>query len=52
MEFTKHVCNVIGFRGNQNIKNMSYRDDIQDALSPSTAIFRFISDEKIYEDKS
>ena len=35
----KHVCNVIRFRGNKKYPKHVYGDDIQDALSPSTAIF-------------
>ena len=38
-EFTKHVCNVIRFRGNQKYQRHVHGADIQDALSPSTAIF-------------
>ena len=38
-EFTKHVCNVLRFRGNQKYQRHVHGDDIQDALSPSTAIF-------------
>ena len=48
----KHVCNVIRFRGNKKYPKHVYGDDIQDALSPSTAIFWFISDETIYQNKS
>ena len=43
----KNVCNVIRFRGNQKNRKHVHGDDIQDALSASTAIFRFISDETI-----
>ena len=35
----KNVCNVIKFRGNQNYRKYVRGDDIQDAISPSTAIF-------------
>ena len=42
-------CNVIRFRGNR--KHVKW-DDIQDALTPPTAIFLFISDETIYLNKS
>ena len=38
-EFTKHVCNVIRFRGNQKYQKHVHGDDIQDTLSASTAIF-------------
>ena len=34
----KHVCNVIRFRGNQKYRKHVHGDDIEDALSPSTAI--------------
>ena len=44
--------NVIRFRGNQKYQKHVQWDDIQDALTPSTAIFRFISDETIYLNKS
>ena len=47
----KNVCNGIRFRGYQKYLKHVRRDDIQDALSPSTAIFRFISDETIYQNK-
>ena len=43
----KNVCYVIRFRGYQKCQKHVRGDDIQDALSPSTAIFRFISDETI-----
>ena len=45
-------CNVIRFRGNQKYRKHVHGDDIQDALSPSTAIFSYISDETIYQNKS
>ena len=32
-------CNIIRFRGNQKYRKHVHGDDIQDALSPSTAIF-------------
>ena len=35
----KHVCNVIRFRGNKKYRKHIHVDEIQDALSPSTAIF-------------
>ena len=35
----QNVCNVIRFRGNQKFRKHVHGDDIQDALSPSTAIF-------------
>ena len=38
-EWTLFFCNVIRFRGNQKYRKHVYGDDIQDALSPSTAIF-------------
>ena len=47
----KNVCNVIRCCGYQNYLKHGRGDDIQDALSPSTAIFRFISDETIYQNK-
>ena len=50
--FYKHVWNVIRFRGNQKYRTHIHGDDIQDALSPSTAIFWFISDETIYHNES
>ena len=43
----KNVCNVIRFRGNQKNRKHVHGDDTQDALSSSTAIFRFIPDETI-----
>ena len=42
-------CNaiyVITFRGNQKYRKHVHGDDIQDAFSPSSAIFCFISDKK------
>ena len=39
MDFTKNICNVIRFRGNKKYRKLVHGDDIQDALSPSTAIF-------------
>ena len=48
----KKNCNVIRFRGNQKYRKHVHEDDIQDALSPSTATFLFISDETIYKNKS
>ena len=48
----KNVCNVIRIRGNQKYRKHVRGDDIQDALSPSTAIFRLNSDETIYQNKS
>ena len=44
----KNVCNVIRFRRNQKYRKLVHGDDIQDALSHSTAIFGFISDETRY----
>ena len=38
-EFYKNIFNVIRFRGNQKYRKHVHGDDIQDALSPSTAIF-------------
>ena len=38
-DFIKNVCNVIRFRGNQKYRKHVHGDDIQVALSPSTAIF-------------
>ena len=35
----KNVCNVIRFRGNKKYRKHVRGDDIQDSLSPSTAIF-------------
>ena len=35
----KNVCNVVRFPGNQEYQNYVHGDDVQDALSPSTAIF-------------
>ena len=35
----KKVCNVIRFRGNEKYRKHFHGDDIQDALSPSTAMF-------------
>ena len=53
MDFTKTICNVIRFRGNQKHQKHVDRDDIQDALSPANAIsFLFISDETTYQNKS
>ena len=52
MVFAKNICNVIRFRGNQKYRKHVHGDDIQDALSPSTAIFWFISDETIYQNIS
>ena len=40
----KNVCNVIRFRGHQNNENMSKGMTYRTQLSPSTAIFCFISD--------
>ena len=40
----KNVCYVIRFRGRQKQRKHVQRNDIKDALSPSTAIFKFISD--------
>ena len=48
----KQFCNVIRFRVNQKYQKHVHGDDIQDALSPLTAIFYFISDETIYQNKS
>ena len=48
----KNICNVFRFRGNQKFRKHDHQDDIQDALSPSTAIFCFISNETIYQNKS
>ena len=50
--FYKNICNVIRFRGNQKYRKHVHEDDIHEALSPSTAIFCFISDETIYQNKS
>ena len=47
----KTICNIIRFRGNQKYRKHVDWDDIQDAISPSTAIFWFISDETIYQNK-
>ena len=44
--------NVIRVRGNQKYQKHVQWDDIQDALTSSTAIFLFISDETIYLNKS
>ena len=44
-------CNVIRFRGNRKYRKHVQWDDIQDAFTPSTAIFWFISDETIYLNK-
>ena len=35
----KNVCNVIRFCGNKKFRKLVLGYDIQDALSPSTAIF-------------
>ena len=35
----KNVCNVIIFRGNKKYQKHDHGDDIQDTLSPLTAIF-------------
>ena len=35
----KNICNVIRFRGNQKYRKHVHVNDIQDALSPSTAVF-------------
>ena len=43
-ELYKNVCNVIRFHGNQNNENMSKGMTYRTQLSPSTAIFRFMSD--------
>ena len=48
----KNVCNVIRFRGNQKYRKHVNRDAMQNALSPSTAILWFISDETIHQNKS
>ena len=48
----KNVCNVIRFCGNQNFRKHVHGDCIQDATSPSSAIFLFFSDETIYQNKS
>ena len=48
----QNVCNVIRFRRNKKNRKHVHVDDIQDVLSPSTAIFCFISDETIYQNKS
>ena len=37
--FQKKKCNVIRFRGNQKYRKHVQWDEIQDALTPSTAIF-------------
>ena len=37
--FYKNVCNVIRFFGNKKYRKRVNGDDIQDALSTSTAIF-------------
>ena len=50
--FYKNVYKVIRFRGNQKFRKHFRGDDIQDALSTSTAIFWFISDETIYQSKT
>ena len=47
INFTKDVCNVIRFCGNQNNENMSKGMTYGTKLSPSPAIFSFISDYKI-----
>ena len=39
MEFTKHVSNVIRSCGNQKYQKHVHGDDIQDLLSPTTAVF-------------
>ena len=39
MDFFKNLCNVIRFRENQKYRKHVHGNDIQDALSPSTAIF-------------
>ena len=46
--FYKNVCNVIRFRGHQNNENVSKGMTYRAQLSPSTAIFCFISDCTIY----
>ena len=48
----KNVFIIIRFRRNQKYRKHVHGDDIQDALSPSTAIFWFISDETTYQNKS
>ena len=45
----KNVCYVIRFRENQKYRKHVHGDDIQDALSPPTAMCRFNSDETIYQ---
>ena len=35
----KNNCNVIRFRGIEKYRKHVHRDDIEDALSPSTVIF-------------
>ena len=39
IDFANFFCNEIRFRGNQKYRKHVRGDDIQDALSPSTAIF-------------
>ena len=39
IDFTKNICNVIKFRGRQKQRKHVQGNDIQGALSPSTAIF-------------
>ena len=49
----KNVCNVIRFCGRQKQRRHVQGNDIQDALSPSTAIVWFIYDETIlYQNES
>ena len=43
-ELYKNVCNVIRFPGNQDNENMSKGMTYRTQLSPSTAIFRLMSD--------
>ena len=52
MDFTKLFVMSLDFAEIKNIEKHVHGDDIQDASSPSTAIFLFICDETIYQNKS
>ena len=52
MDFVKYFIKSLDFTEIEKYRKHVHGDDIQDALSPSTAVFRFISDETIYQNKS
>ena len=52
MDFTKMFVMSLHFAEIKKYRKHVHGDDIQDEISPSTAIFWFTSDETIYQNKS